>query len=414
MADIDFQLSDGTVQNLTLSSVSNVLYTTLYLIDGSSTQQVPITFLFQTETETVDFRALQTAILASDLFNDDPFREGDTKIYDAVVVPTRASDAAVSSLKYSKAIKIDATYSDPVFELTSGTIPAGLSFSKVDNFNYKLEGFVESSNLDNAYGSFDVVGQEYESDVTDLYKSRQIEFLNVKYVTGSGLVVGDHIVNEETSDVTVIAGIETYTEAGETRTLIVVDEFSPDGLDQFFYHNGRNYFDSGVPKVDLSWLGYFNAKNESVRISFDDVGYRFPSVTQDKGKKDYSLSFGIRQTGSSSYDVTKELTLTVRQNFDQLRDDIMVVGEKILPVQPEFDNEKHVYYSGDTLLFAYTRYLSFAKTDGVTSNIPIVNSQLEFTPNNKTKTSIPVEDTYLVFDKNVGGVKTSTTIQVVT
>ena len=62
MADIDFQLSDGTVQNLTLSSVSNVLYTTLYLIDGSSTQQVPITFLFQTETETVDFRALQTAI----------------------------------------------------------------------------------------------------------------------------------------------------------------------------------------------------------------------------------------------------------------------------------------------------------------------------------------------------------------
>ena len=73
-----------------------------------------------------------------------------------------------------------------------------------------------------------------------------------------------------------------------------------------------------------------------------------------------------------------------------------------------------MYYSGDTLLFAYTRYLSFAKTDGVTSNIPIVNSQLEFTPNNKTKTSIPVEDTYLVFDKNVGGVKTSTTIQVVT
>ena len=105
MADIDFQLSDGTVQNLTLSSVSNVLYATLYLIDGSSTQQVPITFLFQTETETVDFRALQTAILASDLFNDDPFREGDTKIYDAVVVPTRASDVAVSSLNILRQLR---------------------------------------------------------------------------------------------------------------------------------------------------------------------------------------------------------------------------------------------------------------------------------------------------------------------
>ena len=203
MADIDFQLSDGTVQNLSLSTVSNVLYATLYLIDGSTTQQVPITFLFQTETETVDFRALQNAVIASDLFNDDPFREGDTKIYDAVVVPVRASVEANTALKYSKTIKIDALYSDPVLELTSGSFPTGLEFSKVDEYNYKLEGYVDSTNLENSYGSFDVVGQEYESDVSDLYKNRQIEFLNAKYVTGSGLVVGDFIVNEETAPSTI-------------------------------------------------------------------------------------------------------------------------------------------------------------------------------------------------------------------
>jgi len=413
MADIDFQLSDGTVQNLSLSTVSNVLYATLYLIDGSTTQQVPITFLFQTETETVDFRALQNAVIASDLFNDDPFREGDTKIYDAVVVPVRASVEANTALKYSKTIKIDALYSDPVLELTSGSFPTGLEFSKVDEYNYKLEGYVDSTNLENSYGSFDVVGQEYESDVSDLYKNRQIEFLNAKYVTGSGLVVGDFIVNEETGDGAEVKEVETYTEAGETRTLVVVDEFSSDGLDQFFYYNGRNYYDNGSPKVDLTWLGYIKKIDGSIRLSYDDIGYRFPSVTQNKGKKDYSLTFGIRQSSSSEYDVTKELTLTVRQNFDQLRDDILSTGDKILPVQPEFDSEKHVYYSGDTLLFAYTRYLSFTKTDGVTTNIPVVNSQLEFTPNGQSKTFVPVEDTLLVFDKNVSGVKTQTTIQVV-
>ena len=414
MANIDFQLSDGTVQNLSLSTVSNVLYATLFMVDGSTTQQVPITFLFQTETETIDFRALQNAILESDLLNDYPFREGDLHVYDAVVVPVRASDAAVESLKYTKAIKIDSTYSDPVLELMDGAFPTGLEFSKVDNFNYKLEGFVDSSNLDNSYGNFDIVGQDYDSDVTDLYKNRQIEFLNVKYVTGSGLSVGDFIVNEETGDGTEIQAIETYTKVGETRTLIVVDEFSSDGLDQFFYHNGRNYYDdSGLPKVDLTWLGYFRSNDETIRISFDDIGYRFPSVTQNKGKKDYSLTFGIRQSSSTEYDVTKELTLTVRQNFDQLRDDALVVSDKILPVQPEFDSEKHVYYSGDTLLFAYTRYLSFTKTGGVTTSIPVVNSQLEFTPNGQSKTFVPVEDTLLVFDKNVSGVKTQTTIQVV-
>tara|TARA_Y100000310_G_scaffold119734_1_gene118453 strand:- start:1933 stop:3180 length:1248 start_codon:yes stop_codon:yes gene_type:complete len=414
MADIDFYLADESVQSLALSTVSNVLYATLYLDDGSTTQQVPITFLFQTETETIDFRALQNAVLASDLFNDDPFREGDTRIYDAVVVPVRASYEANTALKYSKTIKIDALYSDPVLELTTGSFPTGLEFSKVDNYNYKLEGYADSSNLENSYGNFDVVGQEYESDVTDLYKNRQIEFLNVKYVTGSGLSAGDFIVNEETGDGTEVKEVETYTEAGETRTLVVVDEFSSDGLDQFFYKNERNYYDSsGSPKVDLSWLGYIEKLDGSIRLSYDDIGYRFPSVTQNKGKKDYSLTFGVRQSSSTEYDVTKELTLTVRQNFDQLRDDALVVSDKILPVQPEFDNEKHVYYSGDTLLFAYTRYLSFAKTDSTTANISVVNSQLEFTPNSQSKTFIPVEDTLLVFDKNVSGVGTQTTIQVV-
>ena len=57
--------------------------------------------------------------------------------------------------------------------------------------------------------------------------------------------------------------------------------------------------------------------------------------------------------------------------------------------------------------------MSFTKTDGVTTNIPVVNSQLEFTPNGQFKTFVPVEDTLLVFDKNVSGVKTQTTIQVV-
>ena len=67
----------------------------------------------------------------------------------------------------------------------------------------------------------------------------------------------------------------------------------------------------------------------------------------------------------------------------------------------------------DTFLFAYTRYLSFAKTDGATSNIPVVNSQLEFKPYNQDKTYIPVDDTLLTFNQNVSGVNTQTTIQVV-
>ena len=413
MADIDFYLADESVQNLSLSTVSNVLYATLYMTDGSTTQQVPITFLFQTDTETIDFRALQNAILVSDLFNDDPFREGDVNIYDAVVVPDRASLKAVTSLKYSKEIKIDALYSDPVLELTNGSFPTGLKFSKVDSYNYKLEGYADPVNLENSYGKFDVVGQNYESDVTDLYKNRQVEFLNIQYVTGSGLEVGDIIVNEDTDDATEIKAIESYTVAGESRTLIVVDEFSSDGLDQFFYHNGRNYYDSGAPKVNLSWLGYFKVSAKSIRISFDDVGFRFPTTTQDKGKKDFALTFGVRQSSSTEYDVTKEMTLTVRQNFDHLRDDIIVRGDKTLPNQQEFDGDKHVYYSGDTFLFAYTRYLSFAKTDGVTSNIPVVNSQLEFKPYNQDKTYIPIDETLLTFNQNVSGVNTETTIQVV-
>ena len=413
MADIDFYLADESVQNLSLSTVSNVLYATLYMTDGSTTQQVPITFLFQTDTETIDFRALQNAILASDLFNDDPFREGDVNIYDAVVVPDRASIEASTSLKYSKEIKIDALYSNPVLELTSGSFPTGLKFSKVDDYKYKLEGYADPVNLESSYGQFDVVGQDYESDITDLYKNRQVEFLNIKYVTGSGLEVGDFIVNEDTDDGTKIKAIESYTIAGESRTLIVVDEFSSDGLDQFFYNNGRNYYDSGSPKVNLSWLGYFKVPNKSIRVSFDDVGFRFPTTTQDKGKKDFALTFGVRQSSSAEYDVTKEMTLTVRQNFDHLRDDIIIRGDKTLPNQQEFDGDKHVYYSGDTFLFAYTRYLSFAKTDGVTSNIPVVNSQLEFKPYNQDKTYIPIDETLLTFNQNVSGVNTETTIQVV-
>ena len=96
-----------------------------------------------------------------------------------------------------------------------------------------------------------------------------------------------------------------------------------------------------------------------------------------------------------------------------MRDDIIIRGDKTLPNQQEFDGDKHVYYSGDTFLFAYTRYLSFAKTDGVTSNIPVVNSQLEFKPYNQDKTYIPIDETLLTFNQNVSGVNTQTTIQVV-
>ena len=389
---LEFTLKDGSTQILDLSVLANILYIDLVMADGT-VLKVPLRFLELSTGESASLSEILTALITANMNNDNVIREMGYRIHDAIIAPYYADDRALEKLKFTKTIEYNIRgRSDEIIEMVKGELPKGISLVKSGD-TYKIEGYASDENLSDYSSEYDFDSLDGLSALEDKYKYRQLEFLNIRQISGSSFKVGDIIVEEETGDVATISEIETYMIGSEERTKFLVREFSSETTveysghefpDMFSYYSGRVMFDLNmIPALDAKWKGYLKLSNDSSkRVSFDDVAQTLPTSVSSLHEKSFDFTLGMRTPESNEYTDTNDYTLKVRQNFDSVRDKAIPPVE--LPVQKEFDadtGDAYVYYMGDTPKFvpAATWYLPFTKNDKTSSNISITFGQLNYT-----------------------------------
>jgi len=389
--NLEFTLKDGSKQILDLSVLANILYIDLYMEDGT-VLKVPLRFLELSTGESASLSEILTALITANMNNDNVIREMGYRIHDAIIAPYYADDRALEKLKFTKTIEYNIRgRSDEIIEMVKGELPKGISLVKYGD-TYKIEGYASDENLSDYSSEYDFESLDGLSALEDKYKHRQLEFLNIRQVSGSDFKVGDNIVEEETGDVAAISEIQTYMIGLEQRTKFLVREFSSettveyngdDFPDMFSYYSGRVMFDANmIPALDAKWKGHLSSTIGTKRVSFDDVKQTLPENISSLHEKTFDFTLGMRTPESTEYTDTNDYTLKVRQNFDSVRDKAIPPVE--LPVQKEFDadtGDAYVYYMGDTPKFvpAATWYLPFTKNDTTSANISITFGQLNYT-----------------------------------
>ena len=393
---LEFTLKSGLKQILDLSVLANVLYIDLSMEDGT-VLQVPLRFLTLGTGESASLAEILTALITANMNNDNVMREMGYRTNDAMIRPFYADDRALEKLKFTKTIEYNIRgRSDEIIELVSGELPKGISLVK-DGNTYKIEGYASEDNLTDYSSSYDYESMVGVSELENKYKHRQLEFLNIKYVSmgDERFYRGYLVVDQETGSYAPIEEIKTYKVGEETRTKFIVNEFF--GEDEiieiggqeitipstFNYYNGRVTFDSNmIPTINSDWKGFFSSTNGLIHVTFDDVNQILPESVASENEKSFSFTLGMRTPESTEYTDTNDYTLKVRQNFDNVRDKIIPPEE--LPVQKEFDavtGDSYVYYFGDTEKFvpAATWYIPFKKTDTSPANIPLTSGFMNFT-----------------------------------
>ena len=387
---LEFTLKDGSSQILDLSVLENIMYIDLYMEDGT-VLQVPLRFLFLSTGESASLAEILTALITANMNNDNVFREMGYRIHDAIIAPFYADDRALEKLKFTKKLEYNIRgRSDEIIELVRGELPKGITLVK-DGDTYKIEGYASDENLSDYSSEYDFESLDGLSKLEDKYKHRQLEFLNIKQVSGQSFKVGDNIVEEETGDIAYIGAIETYTIGKEERTKFIISEFSTETTvdysgeefpDLFNYFNGRIKFDANmIPDLNRGWKGYISSTTGTKRVSFDDVAQTLPESVSSLHEKTFDFTLGMRTPESTEYTDTNDYTLKVRQNFDNVRDKAIPPEE--LPIQKEFDadtGDSYVYYMGDTPKFIpyATWYLPFTKNDTTSANITIEFGRMDY------------------------------------
>jgi len=393
---LEFTLKDGSTQILDLSVLANVLYIDLYMEDGTILQ-VPLRFLTLGTGESASLSEILTALITANMNNDNVMREMGYRVNDAMVVPFYADDRALEKLKFTKTIEYNIRgRSDEIIELVSGELPKGISLVK-DGNTYKIEGYASEDNLTDYSSVYNYDSTDGVSVLENKYKHRQLEFLNIKYVSmdDERFSIGDVVVDQETGSFAPIKEIKTYKVGEETRTKFIVDEFFDEDEkieiggqeiavpSTFDYYNGRVTFDSNMnPTINSNWRGFFSSSNGLIHVTFDDVNQILPVSVASENESEFKFTLGMRTPESTEYTDTNDYTLKVRQNFDNVRDKVIPPEE--LPVQKEFDavsGDSYVYYFGDTPKFvpAAIWYVPFKKTDGSPANIPLTSGFMSYT-----------------------------------
>ena len=195
--NLEFTLKDGSKQILDLSVLANILYIDLYMEDGT-VLKVPLRFLELSTGESASLSEILTALITANMNNDNVMREMGYRIHDAIIAPYYADDRALEKLKFTKTIEYNIRgRSDEIIEMVKGELPKGISLVKYGD-TYKIEGYASDENLSDYSSEYDFESLDGLSALEDKYKHRQLEFLNIRQVSGSDFKVGDNIVEEET------------------------------------------------------------------------------------------------------------------------------------------------------------------------------------------------------------------------
>lgn len=421
MPSIDFSLRDGSSQTVNLTNISNIIYIAYTKPDGS-TINVPISFMFSSISQQLTVDDFITSFFTSSMNNEnaDVIRESGYRVSELFVTPSHADDRALSKFKFCKELCYNINgKTDECIEVTSGSLPKGLELKTNDNGNFIIEGYASQDNVPNNYSClFDLSSQTLSYDAMvesqsllkfeDIYKSREIEFRNVQYTGGSTAFCTDEVITDTmTNDSAVLKCIETYVLNGETRTRMFVDELKDDKT-MFKYYDERIECDVYCnTKHDKNWKGILMGSDCCSCITYDEVRVKYPSNVSDDDYQECSFTLGLCSASGSGYCETKEFSLSVRRNYDEVRDEMLIPTPYGTAQQGNYSAYNHdsvVYYYGDTTKASYLAlfYLPLTTNNGSLKNIAISYAELDLKTTNDTDLDIAI-DGNITFTRNVSG-----------